>query len=298
MIQKFIVTKNFNGYRLDYFVTIQIGFTKSQVQKLIANQKVLVNNNLAKKSAILKHQDVVMLNLTELIKKNNCLYPVNLNLEIVYEDDYLAVINKPANLIVHPSSSFQGITLVNGLLYQLKDFNKMPWNERMGIIHRLDKDTTGLILVGKTIEVVDKMQKMLQSRDVKRIYYALIEGFLNKSGTINLPIKRDYRNPLKMSVTSQGKIAITHFTTLKKFNNYSLVELQLETGRTHQIRVHLSYLKHPIIGDPLYNKKKYLVSSQLLHAKKLYFMHPWIGKELQFDIPLPNYFSEFIKFLE
>lgn len=100
-----------------------------------------------------------MLNLTELIKKNNCLYPVNLNLEIVYEDDYLAVINKPANLIVHPSASFQGITLVNGLLYQLKDFNKMPWNERMGIIHRLDKDTTGLILVGKTIEVVDKMQK-------------------------------------------------------------------------------------------------------------------------------------------
>ncbi|MDV3197902.1 MAG: pseudouridine synthase, partial [Candidatus Phytoplasma australasiaticum] len=135
-----------------------------------------------------------MLNLTELIKKNNCLYPVNLNLEIVYEDDYLAVINKPANLIVHPSASFQGITLVNGLLYQLKDFNKMPWNERMGIIHRLDKDTTGLILVGKTIEVVDKMQKMLQSRNVKRIYYALIEGFLNKSGTINLPIKRDYLN--------------------------------------------------------------------------------------------------------
>ncbi|MDO8024025.1 MAG: RluA family pseudouridine synthase [Pigeon pea little leaf phytoplasma] len=199
---------------------------------------------------------------------------------------------------MHPSVSFRGVTLINGLLYQLKDFSKMPLSERMGIIHRLDKDTTGLILVGKTIEAVETMQQLLQNKGIKRIYYALIEGFLDKKGTIILPIKRDYRNPLKMSVTSQGKMAITHFTTLKKFNHYSLVELQLETGRTHQIRVHLSYLKHPIVGDILYNSKKYSVSSQLLHAKQLYFNHPWTGKKLQFDIPLPKKFSEFIKFLE
>ncbi|WP_444517536.1 RluA family pseudouridine synthase [Candidatus Phytoplasma asiaticum] len=288
----------FNGVRLDDFVTIKIGLTKNQVQKLITRYQVLVNNALVKKSNLLKSQDIVTINLSTLIEKSNFLFPINLNLEIIYEDQYLAVINKPANLIVHPSVSFRGVTLINGLLYQLKDFIKMPLSERMGIIHRLDKDTTGLILVGKTIEVVEKMQQLLQNKGITRIYYALIEGFLDQTGTIILPIKRDHRNPLKMSVVSQGKIAITHFTTLKKINNYSLLEIKLETGRTHQIRVHLSYLKHPIIGDNLYNSKKYSVSSQLLHAKKLYFNHPWTGKRLQFDIPLPQKFKEFIQFLE
>ncbi|MDO8059120.1 RluA family pseudouridine synthase ['Crotalaria aegyptiaca' phytoplasma] len=298
MIKKFIVETKFNGVRLDDFVTIKIGLTKNQVQKLIAHYQVLVNNTLVKKSNLLKSQDIVTINLSTLIEKSDFLSPINLNLEIIYEDQYLAVINKPANLIVHPSVSFRGVTLINGLLYQLKDFIKMPLSERMGIIHRLDKDTTGLILVGKTIEVVEKMQQLLQNKGIIRIYYALIEGFLDQAGTIILPIKRDHRNPLKMSVASQGKIAITHFTTLKKINNYSLLEIQLETGRTHQIRVHLSYLKHPIIGDNLYNSKKYSVSSQLLHAKKLYFNHPWTGKRLQFDIPLPQKFKEFIQFLE
>ncbi|MFR0367988.1 RluA family pseudouridine synthase [Candidatus Phytoplasma palmae] len=294
---EFVISQKEQNLRLDLFLSNKLNISRNKCHFFIDSGMVLVNKKKIKKSYLLKKNDLLTFYKKKEIIENNEIEPINLKLEIVYEDEYLAIINKPYGLIVHPSPSFSGITLINGLFYQIKSLRKLPGN-RPGIVHRLDKDTTGLIIIGKTEEVIIKIQKLIQKRKIKRIYFALIHGFLADTGKIDLPIRRDCHNRLKMSVSSNGKPSITYFKTLKKFNDFSLLELQLETGRTHQIRVHLSFLKHPILGDILYGRKDKLKIRQLLHAKKLSFQHPITNEDLQFEIPLPLHFKNFLEFLE
>lgn len=280
--------------RLDHFLNQKINFSKSKCQKLIISEKILVNNNPSKKSYILKENDHIKVFITQ--TPINVLQPINLNLEIIYEDEFLAVINKPKNLVIHPSISFSGVTLINGLLFQIKNFRKME-GLRPGIVHRLDKDTTGLMLVAKNEEIRQKLQLCIQQREIKRYYWALIHGHLEKQGKIILPIGRHPHNRIKMAVVKNGKQSITYFKVLKYFNNFSLIECQLETGRTHQIRVHLSYLKHYILGDKLYGLKDNYFSNngQFLHSKKIEFIHPITKKNIFLESNLPIEFKNVIK---
>jgi 23S rRNA pseudouridine1911/1915/1917 synthase len=296
-MKKFLVEEIETDIRFDVFLVKKLNLSKNKCQNLISSGEALINNQIQKKSYILKNNDLITV---EIIIKNivNELEPIPLDLEIVYEDNDLAVINKPVNLVSHPSLSYKGITLVNGLLNQIPVLKRLK-GTRPGIVHRLDKNTTGLMIVGKTEETTIRMQELMQQKKVKRIYWALIHGFLGQQGTIDLPIGRNQKNRLKMSVTYNGKRSITHFKTLKRFEHYSLLELELETGRTHQIRVHLSHLKHPIVGDNLYsNHQNDKIKTQLLHAKKLNFSHPQKEKKLSFEIPLNNDFQKALNKLE
>ncbi|KXT29362.1 pseudouridine synthase, RluA family protein [Candidatus Phytoplasma oryzae] len=298
-MKKILFTEKEIKTRLDTFLSKKLDLSRNKCNHLINSGEIKVNNSTKKKNYILKTNDLIFLNINIKKESNSIknIKPINLNLQIIYEDNFLALINKPCNLIVHPSSSYSGITLINGLLFQIKKTKKIK-SHRPGIIHRLDKDTTGLILIGKEEKIISKMKKFMQQKKIKRIYWALIHGFLAKEGIIDLPIKRDKKNRLKMSVASEGKPSITHFKTLKKFKKFSLLELELETGRTHQIRVHLSYLKKPIVGDLVYGKKEKTIKKQLLHAKKISFVHPVTEKYLKFEIDLPDLFKKTLEDLE
>ncbi|MDC9031994.1 RluA family pseudouridine synthase [Columbia Basin potato purple top phytoplasma] len=297
----FVVHDKEQNIRLDLFLTQKLNISRNYCYSLINSGQIIINNNkVLKKSYLLKINDVIQVpSIINNESSSNIIDPINLNLKVIYEDQYLAIIDKPYNLIVHPSPSYSGITLINGLFYQIKDFKFEKNNMRPGIVHRLDKDTTGLLIIGKTEESVLKIQNLIRKREVQRIYWALINGCLKYDhGVIDLPIKRNESNRLKMEVSRQGKSSVTHFKLLKKFKNFSLLELKLETGRMHQIRVHLSYLGYPICGDCLYSTKKQLIQKQLLHSKKLKFIHPFTQKKLQFEIPLPFHFQNFLNEIE
>ncbi|KAB8122039.1 MAG: RluA family pseudouridine synthase [Candidatus Phytoplasma cynodontis] len=295
-MKKKIIITNETKIRLDSFLSEKLNLSRNQCNNLIQSGKILINNKIKKKKYILKKKDLITLNI-EKKKQNRNILPINLNLKIIYEDNFLVLLNKPSDLMVHPSPNYKGITLINGLIFRFKELQKIKSN-RPGIIHRLDKDTTGLIIIGKNEEIVLKLQNQIKKRKIKRTYWALIHGFLPKEGIIDLPIKRNSKNRLKMSISPEGKPSVTYFKTLKMFNNFSLLELNLETGRTHQIRVHLSYLKTPIVGDPLYGKKDKTIKKQLLHSKKINFIHPITKKEMNFEIPLPSFFEKILSNLE
>ncbi|CAP18461.1 Pseudouridylate synthase [Candidatus Phytoplasma mali] len=294
MGEEFFIIDVEKGMRLDHFLNKKINFSKNRCQKLIILGKILVNNKPSKKSYILKENDHIKVFIPS--TPLNVLQPIDLNLEIIYEDEFLAVIDKPKNLVIHPSITFSGVTLINGLLFQIKNFRKMD-GLRPGIVHRLDKDTTGLILVAKSEEIRQQLQLSIQKREIKRYYWALIHGHLEKQGKIILPIGRHPHNRIKMAVVKNGKPSITYFKVLKYFNNFSLIECQLETGRTHQIRVHLSYLKHHILGDKLYGLKEncYSNESQFLHSKKIEFIHPITKKNIFLESILPIGFQNVVK---
>ncbi|WP_153369140.1 RluA family pseudouridine synthase [Candidatus Phytoplasma sacchari] len=298
MNKNLLISKKEDEQRLDYFLSQKLSLSRSKCSNLIKSGKILINNNIKiKKNYILKKNDLINIKIKKEEKENYNIQPINLNLKIIYEDQFLAIIDKPSGLIVHPSPNYSGITLINGLIFHIESLKKIK-SDRPGIIHRLDKNTTGLIIIGKKEEIVSQMQDLIKKREIKRIYWALIHGFLDKEGIINLPIKRDFKNRLRMAISPEGKPSITYFKTLKKFKNTSLIELELETGRTHQIRVHLSYLKKPIIGDILYGKKKDNIKTQLLHAKKINFIHPVTKKYLNFEIPLPDLFQKKLDILK
>ncbi|GLH60608.1 RluA family pseudouridine synthase [Paulownia witches'-broom phytoplasma] len=295
--KEFLISASEAFQRLDHFLLTHINLNKSQCQKLILAQQVLVNSKPAKKSYLLKAQDLITVIIPQTQESVNLQTPQNLNLDIIYEDPYLAVINKPANLVAHPSLSFQETTLVNGLLYQFATLSHVD-AQRPGIVHRLDKNTTGLLIIAKNNDVSDKLQIAFQQRKITKIYWALIEGFLEDKGTIKLPIGRNPHNRLKMQVIPDGKTAVTHFKTLQRFSHFSLMEFNLETGRTHQLRAHFSFLKHPIIGDLLYGSSHHITPlGQFLHAKMLKFSHPITNQNLILEAPLPANFEKLLQSL-
>lgn len=290
------VTDLQSGMRLDAALSDIISETRSTVQTWIKEGRVFHNDTPAKASSKVKVGDVI--HYTEIEVKPLDITPVNLNLEIVYQDDDLLVINKPRGLIVHPSGTSSEVTLVHGLLHQVKDLGAFDDTIRPGIVHRLDKDTSGLILVAKNKPTLLKLQADLKERLIKREYYALVEGRVAPDkGMIEAPIGRHPTKRQSMSVIASGKAAITHFEVVKRYQEMTLVQCQLETGRTHQIRVHFQHIDHPVYNDPKYSGQKGINDGQFLHAFRLSFIHPTTHASLRFEAPLPAWFESVLKTL-
>ena len=286
--------------RLDMFLTdVFESLSRNKIQTHIKDGKFLVNDNKVKTGYLIKEEDI--LTYSEDIFEEEIDYdinPVNLNLDIIYEDEYFAVINKPKGLVVHPADSYDGDTLVHGLLYQFKDnLSSINGKERPGIIHRLDKDTSGLIIIAKDDEAHVILSKEISEHKIKRHYYTICYGlFTETNGTIDMPIQRDPKHRIKMAALKGGRDSLTHFNVLEQYRNHSLLDVELITGRTHQIRVHLKAINHPILGDELYGPRNvYGNIGQYLHAYKLSLKHPITKKEMVFETPLPDYFKDVIK---
>ena len=287
-----IVENDLCDIRIDKYLIDKLETTRSKIQKLIESGNVLVNDKSIKNSYIVRVDDEIKVNEVE----ESCdINPVKMDLDIVYEDDYLLVVNKPSGMVVHPANGHYNDTLVNGLMYHT---NLSSGDVRPGIVHRIDKDTSGLLLVAKNDDVHLYLSNELKKQKVNRKYIALVYGVINEdTATIDAPIGRDPNNRQKMCVTDKcSKEAITNFKVLKRFEKNTLVECKLDTGRTHQIRVHFNYIGYPVHGDPVYGRKSSVDSfGQYLHSKTIRFVHPITKEELFFDSPLP---PEFVKKLE
>lgn len=279
--------------RLDKYISEQISdLSRTRVKELIDDDKILVNGQKEKPSYKISAQDHVSVEIPK--KEPLNLEPEDLNLDIVYEDDDVIVVNKPQGMVVHPAAGHPDHTLVNGLLYHTRELAKSPEGFRPGIVHRIDKDTSGLLMVAKNDKARESLEKQLAAKTNKREYLALVHGnFDTQSGVINAPIGRNPYNRKQMAVNPNGKQAVTHFEVLEQFKDYSLVKCVLETGRTHQIRVHMKYIGHPLAGDPLYGPKNTLKGNgQFLHAETLGFEQPTTGEWLEFSCPIPPIFQK------
>ena len=284
--------------RIDKYLASILDYSREYIGKLIDHQLVLVNNRVVKASYKVSLQDEIVIH-DEDMKIEEDILPVKMDLDIVYEDDYLMVLNKPSGLVVHPGNGNYNNTLVNGLMYYTKNLSNIGGEIRPGIVHRIDKDTSGLILVAKTNPVHEILADDFKNKRIKREYIALLDGvFKSASATIDAPIGRDKQNREKMAVVEDGKHAVTHMKVLKRYDKYTLVSCILETGRTHQIRVHMAYIGYPVHNDPVYSKKDATSFGQFLHSYKMNFIHPITKKEMEFVCPLPGYFQEFLDNLE
>lgn len=302
MNQKLLITNSdYIGLRIDKVLVSELKERSREfIMRLIDEGEVLVNNKKAKNSYRVKENDEITINIPE--AKNLDATPQDIPLDIVYEDDDIIVINKPRDLVVHPSNGHEDGTLVNALLAHCTNLSGINGVKRPGIVHRIDKDTTGLLVVAKNDYAHEFLAKQLEDHTLHREYIALVKGVIKEDdGKIIAPIGRDKYNRQKMAVdVKNGKPAVTHFHVLKRFNQYTLISCVLETGRTHQIRVHMNYIGYPIEGDPVYGPKSHLLfdKGQLLHAEKLILIHPKTKKKMTFSAPLPKDFQDVIDNLE
>lgn len=280
------------GNRLDKSLADLTELSRSQANEAIKAGTVLVNGKLAKAKYVVKEGDVI----TYVLPEEEVLeYKAeDIPLDIIYEDADVAVVNKPQGIVVHPSAGHTSGTLVNALMYHVKDLSSINGVVRPGIVHRIDKDTSGLLMIAKNDKAHNALAAELKDKKSLRKYVAIVHGNLpNDRGVIEAPIGRSDKDRKKQAVTAKGKPAVTRFTVLERFGNYTLVELQLETGRTHQIRVHMAYIGHPVAGDPLYGPRKTLKGhGQFLHAKTLGFTHPTTGELVEFTAEEPIIFKE------
>ncbi|HHK0194433.1 TPA: RluA family pseudouridine synthase [Streptococcus pyogenes] len=286
-----------SGQRLDKALADLSPLSRGQANDQIKQGLVLVNGQQKKAKYTVQAGDVICF---ELPKEEVLEYQAqNIPLDIIYEDDALAIINKPQGMVVHPSAGHPSGTMVNALMYHIKDLSSINGVVRPGIVHRIDKDTSGLLMVAKTDAAHQALAEELKAKKSLRKYLAIVHGNLpNDRGMIEAPIGRSEKDRKKQAVTAKGKEAVTRFTVLECFGDYSLVELQLETGRTHQIRVHMAYIGHPVAGDPLYGPRKTLSGhGQFLHAKTLGLTHPMTGKEMIFTVEAPEIFQKVLKLL-
>ncbi|MFW5998250.1 MAG: RluA family pseudouridine synthase [bacterium] len=295
--REFTINKNEKNIRLDkYLADKNDDISRSYIQKLIKENKVMVNGNIVnKKSYRLDSDDEILLKIPPLEKSK--LKPVEINLDILFEDKDIIVLNKPAGLVVHPAPGHRNKTLVHGLLAHTDNLSGINGIKRPGIVHRLDKNTSGTLVVAKNDQTHRNLVKQFKQREITKIYKTIVKGKLSyKKGKIDAPIGRDPNDRKKMAVRkNNSKNAISFFKVIKYFNNYTLVEVNLKTGRTHQIRVHFSYLGHPVVGDEKYGNNKENFQRQLLHAYKLEFFHPGLKKKMSFTAPLPDEFTLFMK---
>lgn len=284
--------------RIDKVLNEKLDYSRSTISKMLLDGSILINNAQVKPSYIVKKGDIV-----EIIKpyeNNSDVTPMPMDLDIIYEDEDIMVINKPSGVVVHPGAGNKENTLANGLMYYTKNLSDINGEERPGIVHRLDKDTSGLMLVAKTNKAHNILTEDFKDHKVKREYIALLCGvFPYNEAKIDAPIGRDTTNRKKMTVTeNNSKNAITHLKVLKRYENNTLVSLKLETGRTHQIRVHMKYIGYPVFNDPVYNHQVIKELGQFLHSKTITFDHPITKKNMFFESTLPNYFLKYLQELE
>ena len=273
--------------RIDTYLSNKLDISRSKIQKLIDEEKVTVNGKVIKSNYKTKLNDEI--EIDDELDFDISVEPVEIPLDIVYEDEYLMIINKPSGLVVHPAPGHYDDTLVNGLLFYLnKDKTK---NIRPGIVHRLDKDTSGLMVVAKDEKTMELLSEMISKKEVERKYLAIVDGVIKENtATINAPIGRDPSNRQKMAINPSGKNAITHIKVIERFKNNTFIECLLDTGRTHQIRVHLSYINHRVTNDPVYGEGNEF--GQMLHSYSIKFIHPITKKELYFEQDPPKEFIE------
>ncbi|MCY7209405.1 RluA family pseudouridine synthase [Streptococcus sp. IsoGale021] len=280
------------GVRLDKAVADLTPLSRSHANEQIKNGQILVNGQVKKAKYAVRAGDVITYELPE----PEALEYVaeNLPLDIVYQDEDVAVVNKAQGMVVHPSAGHTSGTLVNALMYHIKDLSGINGVLRPGIVHRIDKDTSGLLMIAKNDDAHIKLAEELKDKKSLRKYWAIVHGNLpNDRGVIEAPIGRSEKDRKKQAVTAKGKPAVTRFHVLERFGNYTLVELQLETGRTHQIRVHMAYIGHPVAGDEVYGPRKTLKGhGQFLHARTLGFTHPKTGEVMEFTAEAPAIFQE------
>lgn len=276
----FTVENELCDIRIDKYLIDILGLSRSKIQKLIEKNSISVNDKFIKNSYMVRVDDEIKID--DIIEESTEVLPEAMTLDIIYEDEYLLVVNKPSGVVVHPSLGHYTNTLVNGLMYHTNLSNN---SNRPGIVHRIDKDTSGLLLVAKNDLVHTFLSEEISKRKVDRKYIALVHGVINNdTGTIDAPIGRDLINRKKMAVTDvNSKDAITHFKVLERFNDATLIECTLETGRTHQIRVHMNYIGYPIVNDPMYGRGKVINDfGQMLHAKTIGFTHPITKEYMEF----------------
>lgn len=312
----FIATSEHQGERLDKFLQAMLpDFSRTDLQKIITESKVLYHSTPCPKNFRIKEgMEIEVLELPT--KESSTLIPEPIPLDIVHEDKDIVIINKPRNLVVHPGAGVQGGTLAAGLLYHFQKLSKVNGPLRPGIVHRLDKDTPGLMVVARNDKAHAQLAAQMEAREIHRIYWALVWGHpRNLEGTVSAPIERDPDNRIRMAVRTEGKRAATHYKVLETFRFCTLLECRLETGRTHQIRVHMRHMGNPIVGDPVYDggdcalhrigpldrppalKILKMAPAQMLQAMRLSLLHPHTQKRVQFEIPLEGSFAQILDYL-
>lgn len=284
------------GERIDSFLSGKTEFTRTRIQQLIKERNIMVNGKATKSSYKIEKDDEIGIEVPE--AETTEIKPENIKIDIVYEDSYIAVINKQAGMVVHPAHGHYSGTLVNAILYHIKDLSGINGEIRPGIVHRLDKDTSGLIVIAKNDKVHAALTEMFQEKKIKKTYLAILKGKLNKSeGKVVTQIGRDKIDRKKMTViddASKGKIAITNYRVISQNSLFTLVKVNIETGRTHQIRVHMRHLGYPILGDSVYGRKDN-EKRQMLHAYRLKFLHPVTGNPMEFAGEIPEDFQRALK---
>ncbi len=305
MEKQWTVEKTEEFIRIDAYISKKMqDISRAMVQKLLEDKQIQVNGKVPKPSYKVQAGDTISIQIKP--PKETNLQAQEIPIEIMYEDKDILVVNKPKGLVVHPGNGNPDGTLVNAIMAKCKDgLSGIGGEIRPGIVHRLDKDTSGLLIVAKNDKAHIAMSEQIKNREVQKTYIALVKGMITeREATINMPIGRSTKDRKKMAVTKEGKEAITHFKVIKRYQkteaSYSLLEVKIETGRTHQIRVHMAQIGHPVIGDMVYSngKNEFGVEGQCLHAQKLAFKHPTTGKQIEIEAPLPNYLQDILDQLE
>lgn len=300
-MEKYKIGEENVNYRIDKLIPIlNKDITRAMAQKLLEDGKILVDGKNVKSSYKVKLDDEVYIEIPE--AKETEIIEEDIPLDVLYEDEYIIAVNKPKGMVVHPANGNYTGTLVNALLYRCKNsLSGIGGEIRPGIVHRLDKDTSGVIIIAKCDKAHLNLSEQIKNHEVKKTYIALVRGIVqNDEATIDMPIARSKKDRKKMDIDKNGKNAITHFKVLKRFDGYTLLKVNIETGRTHQIRVHLMRVGYPIVGDTVYSngKNPFNVTGQMLHAKIIEFKHPITGENMKIEAPLPKYFEDIIEKLE
>lgn len=296
---KFEVTEADSGERIDKFIASSIdSLTRSYIQKMIAEERCLVNGRAVKASYKVKEEDEVCFFLPENVEPD--IPAEDIPLDIIYEDEDILIVNKPKHMVVHPAPGHYSGTLVNAVLFHCREsLSGINGVMRPGIVHRIDKDTSGSLIICKNDMAHNHIAAQLKEHSVKRVYHAIVYGVLKEEDyTIDAPLGRDPKDRMKMAVVPNGKRAVTHVHVLQRFEKFTYISCELETGRTHQIRVHMAHIGHPVLGDEVYacgRKSSIKCKGQTLHAKTVGFIHPRTGVYMEFDTPLPEYFERILK---
>lgn len=297
-IREFLVEEDEEGDRLDVYLADQfVDMSRSYIQKIIKDKKVTVNGKIEKSKYLVKEEDKIVIEIPK--PKVLEVVPQDITIEIVYEDDDIIIVNKPQGMVVHPAPGNYEGTLVNAILYHCKgNLSSINGVIRPGIVHRIDKDTSGILMIAKNNNAHNCLAEQLKDHSITREYEFICHGvFKEDNVTVDRPIGRNPKDRLKMAIVPNGKRAVTHFEVIERFNGYTHVRARLETGRTHQIRVHAMSINHPLVGDPVYGPKnsKIKLNGQALHAKKLGFIHPTTKEYIEFDSELPDYFQKLLE---